>query len=178
MSVREREEEGISECSVHSSLSSWRCDHVGHHVFELTMLVQALANVRYLGLNCKVFMGPECFPSSTATFIPLSVLQTWTLPSSEPTQRDTVCHSRKRDLTGRRHTNIKKVHKLTNHDELWVRSEACLQRYAFTVVVALQVSKVRKLLINCTNIKLGRFVAMWLNYVLQKKCAAQIHWKH
>lgn len=50
----------------------------------LTMLVQALANVIYLGLNCRVLMGPVCLPSRIATFIPLSVLHTWTLPSSEP----------------------------------------------------------------------------------------------
>ena len=48
------------------------------------MLVQALAKVMYLGLNCSVLMGPECFPSRTAMFIPLSVLHMWILPSSEP----------------------------------------------------------------------------------------------
>lgn len=56
------------------------------NVFALTMFVQALANVIYLGLNCRVLIGPGCLPSNTATFIPLSVLQTWTLPSSEPAQ--------------------------------------------------------------------------------------------
>lgn len=55
---------------------------------ELTVEVQALAKVMYLGLNWRLLMGPGCFPSSTATFIPLSVLQTWTLPSSEPAQQD------------------------------------------------------------------------------------------
>lgn len=57
--------------------------------FALTVLEQALTNVMNLGLNCRALMGPECFPSSTATFIPLSVLQTWTRPSSEP-ERTTV----------------------------------------------------------------------------------------
>lgn len=40
-----------------------------------------------LGLNCRHVMGPVCFPSSTATFIPLSPFQTWIFPSSDPAGR-------------------------------------------------------------------------------------------
>lgn len=50
----------------------------------LTMLEQALANVMYLGLNCRQQMGPVCLPSNNATFIPLSAFHTWIFPSSEP----------------------------------------------------------------------------------------------
>lgn len=104
---------------------------------HLTMLVQALANIMYLGLNWSVVIGPGCFPSSTATFIPLSVLQTWILPSSEPAQQDT--------FEQRAHRN-KAKHKagvlgLTDHDKLRVRSEAGLQGDTFTVIVALKISK-------------------------------------
>lgn len=89
MSDERNKEENENEQSVHRSLSNGSCWTDGRDAFDLTMFVQALANVMYLGLNCRVLMGPGCFPSSTATFIPLSVLQTWTLPSSEPAQQDT-----------------------------------------------------------------------------------------
>lgn len=90
MSVKIREEEITNARSVHSRLSN--SSYFTWDVSDLTMFVQALANVMYLGLNCRVLMGPGCFPSSTATFIPLSVLQTWILPSSEPAQQDTSHH--------------------------------------------------------------------------------------
>lgn len=51
---------------------------------SLTMLEQALANVMNLGLNCRQVIGPVCFPSNRATFIPLSAFHTWIFPSSEP----------------------------------------------------------------------------------------------
>ena len=51
---------------------------------SLTMLEQALANVIYLGLNCRQQIGPVCLPSNNATFIPLSAFHTWIFPSSEP----------------------------------------------------------------------------------------------
>lgn len=102
-SVERTGEEIKSELRVLNCLYRRSCFSVFDH---LTMLVQALANVMYLGLNCRVLMGPGCFPSSTATFIPLSVLQTWTLPSSEPTQwkNKKTKHSQSRDLTGGTHT--------------------------------------------------------------------------
>lgn len=50
----------------------------------LTMLEQALANVMNLGLNCRQVIGPVCFPSNKATFMPLSAFHTWIFPSSEP----------------------------------------------------------------------------------------------
>lgn len=50
----------------------------------LTMLEQALANVMNFGLNCRQVMGPVCFPSNKATFMPLSAFHTWIFPSSEP----------------------------------------------------------------------------------------------
>lgn len=42
----------------------------------LTMLEQALANVMNLGLNCRQVIGPVCFPSNKATFMPLSAFHT------------------------------------------------------------------------------------------------------
>lgn len=51
---------------------------------RLTMLEQALANVMNFGLNCRQVIGPVCFPSNKATFIPLSAFHTWIFPSSEP----------------------------------------------------------------------------------------------
>lgn len=54
-----------------------------HHL-PLTMLEQALANVMNLGLNCRQVIGPVCFPSNKATFMPLSAFHTWIFPSSEP----------------------------------------------------------------------------------------------
>lgn len=56
----------------------------------LTMLEQALANVIYLGLNCRQQMGPVCLPSNNATFIPLSAFHTWIFPSSEPGKRGEI----------------------------------------------------------------------------------------
>lgn len=56
----------------------------------LTMLEQALANVIYLGLNCRQQMGPVCLPSNKATFIPLSAFHTWIFPSSEPGRRKNI----------------------------------------------------------------------------------------
>jgi len=48
------------------------------------MLEQALAKVMNLGLNCRQVTGPVCFPSRSATFIPLSAFHTWIFPSSDP----------------------------------------------------------------------------------------------
>lgn len=51
---------------------------------NLTMLVQAEANIMYLGLNPIHWIGPGWFPSSTVSFWPLSEPHTWTRPSCEP----------------------------------------------------------------------------------------------
>lgn len=48
------------------------------------MLEQALAKVMNLGLNWRQVTGPVCFPSRSATFIPLSAFHTWIFPSSDP----------------------------------------------------------------------------------------------
>lgn len=53
-------------------------------LLPLTMLEHALANVMNFGLNCRQVIGPVCFPSNKATFIPLSAFHTWIFPSSEP----------------------------------------------------------------------------------------------
>lgn len=71
------------------------CDRVSTRRASLTMLEQALANVMNLGLNCRQVIGPVCFPSNSATFIPLSAFHTWIFPSSEPgEQRHWMCYKR------------------------------------------------------------------------------------
>lgn len=108
------------------AIERWRASH-------LTMVVQALANIMFLGLNWRVLIGPWCFPSKTATFIPLSVLHMWTLPSSEPAWKNTVEDGwGEPDATSRASSALP-----TNHDKLRVRRETSLQGFAFTVVVAL-----------------------------------------
>lgn len=71
--------------------TSWSSEEVKARF--LTILEHALAKVMNFGLNCRQVIGPVCFPSRTATFIPLSPFQTWIFPSSEPAGR-----SRKQDM--------------------------------------------------------------------------------
>ena len=65
------------------------CTHTCMHHLKiiLTMLVQALANIMYLGLNATHWIGPGWLPSNTVSFCPLSDPQTWTRPSWEPVQQ-------------------------------------------------------------------------------------------
>ena len=51
---------------------------------RLTMLLQAVASIMYLGLNCVHCMGPVWSPFSTTIFTPVSVFQQCTLPSVDP----------------------------------------------------------------------------------------------
>ena len=60
-------------------------------ISPLTMFVQALAIIINLGLNLTHWVGPGWFPSSVATFWPLSDAQTWIRPSWEPDE--CVCES-------------------------------------------------------------------------------------
>ena len=49
-----------------------------------TMLVQAVVNIMYLGLNCMHCTGPVWSPLRITTFAPVSVFQQWIFPSVEP----------------------------------------------------------------------------------------------
>lgn len=102
----------------------------------LTMLEQALAKVMNLGLNCRQVTGPVCFPSRSATFIPLSAFHTWIFPSSDPGKQNvetgiTLCELISSPFW---------IYwwRLTDHGELRVRRERGLQNDTFTVVIALQ----------------------------------------
>ena len=51
---------------------------------RLTMLVQAVDIIMYLGLNCMFWMGPGWSLDRMAILAPVSVLQLCTLPSVDP----------------------------------------------------------------------------------------------
>ncbi len=109
------------------------------------MFEQALAKVMNLGLNCRQVTGPVCFPSRSATFIPLSAFHTCIFPSSDPGKQNveetgiTLCELISSPFW---------IYwwRLTDHDELRVWRERGFQNDTFTVVITLQWR--RKTLLN------------------------------